>query len=62
MSIELLVQILGGLTGIAIAYAMYRIAERKHNRILAMLEAEHKIEMEKLRKQQLDAIRRQQRQ
>ena len=28
MSIELLVQILGGLTGIAVAYAIHRIAER----------------------------------
>ena len=62
MSIELLVQILGGLTGLGIAYAWYYLDERKHNRILGMLEAEHKIEMEKLRKQQLDAIRRQQRQ
>jgi hypothetical protein len=55
----LLVQIAGGLTGIAVAYAMHRFVERKYERIDAQLRAEHKIEMEKLRQAQLAAIRKQ---
>ena len=50
MSIELLVQILGGLTGIAIAYAMYRIAERPYERSTAEARIKFEAEMEELRK------------
>ena len=50
MSIELLVQILGGLTGIAIAYAMYRIAERPYERSTAETRIKFEAEMEEIRK------------
>ena len=50
MSIELLVQILGGLTGIAIAYAMYRIAERPYERSTAEARIKFEAEIEELRK------------
>lgn len=53
MSIELLVQMLGGITGIAIAYAWYRIDERRLDRIDAELAEQHRIEMEEIRKQAL---------
>ena len=59
MSIELLVQILGGLTGIAIAYAMYRIAERKYELINAKQRAKHLAEMEEIRKQKLTELNKQ---
>ena len=52
MSIELLVQILGGLTGIAIAYAMYRIAERPYERSTAEARIKFEAERAELRKKQ----------
>lgn len=55
----LLVQILGGLTGIAIAYAMHRVVEQKYERIEAELQAQHQLEMEKIRQKELAAIRQQ---
>lgn len=55
----LLVQILGGLIGIAIAYGMHRFFERKYERIDEALRIQHKIEMEKIRQAQLAAIRKQ---
>ena len=50
MSIELLVQILGGLTGIAVAYAMHRFVERPYERSTAEARIKFEEEMEKLRK------------
>lgn len=55
----LLVQILGGLIGIAIAYGMHRFFEQKHERIDEALRAQHKIEMEKLRQARLAEIKQQ---
>jgi hypothetical protein len=46
MSIELLVQILGGLTGIGIAYAMHKIAERPYERSTAEARLKFEAEME----------------
>jgi hypothetical protein len=51
MSVESLVQIFGGLTGIGVAYLMHRFVERKYERIDAALRAQHKIDMEKIRQQ-----------
>jgi hypothetical protein len=53
----LLVQILGGLFGLGIAYGMHRYVERKYERIDEALRAKHKIEMEELRKSKLAALR-----
>jgi hypothetical protein len=50
MSIELLVQILGGLTGVGVAYVMYRIAERPYERITEEARIKFEAEMEELRK------------
>jgi membrane protein YqaA with SNARE-associated domain len=46
----LLVQILGGLTGIAVAYAMHRFVERPYERSTAEARVKFEEEMEKLRK------------
>jgi hypothetical protein len=51
MSIELLAQILGGLTGIAVAYAMHRIAERPYERITEEARIQFEAEMEEIRQQ-----------
>jgi membrane protein YqaA with SNARE-associated domain len=51
MSVELLVQTLGGLTGIAVAYAMHRFFERRHERVAEKLKAEHQIAVEEIRQQ-----------
>ena len=48
----LLVQILGGLTGIAIAYAMHRFVERPYERSTAEARLKFEAEMEELRKKQ----------
>ena len=53
MSIELLVQILGGLTGISIAYTMYYFVDKKDQRIEAEQLAQHQAEIEAIRKQAL---------
>lgn len=45
----LLVQILGGLCGIGIAYIWYRVDERKQERIDAELKKQHKAELEQIR-------------
>lgn len=50
MAIELLVQILGGLTGIGIAYTMYYFVNKKDQRIEAEQLARHQQEMEAMRK------------
>ena len=50
MSIEILVQILGGLTGIAVAYAIHRIAERPYERSTAEARIKFEAEMEEIRK------------
>lgn len=49
MSIELLVQIAGGLCGIGIAYVMYRIAERPYERITEEARIKFEAEMEEIR-------------
>ena len=46
----LLVQILGGLTGIAIAYAMHRFVERPYERSTAEARVRFEAEMEEIRK------------
>jgi hypothetical protein len=51
MSIELLVQILGGLTGIGVAYAMHRIAERPYERSTAEARLKFEAEMAEIRRQ-----------
>jgi len=51
MFIELLVQILGGLTGIGIAYAMHKIAERPYERSTAEARLKFEAEMEEIRQQ-----------
>jgi hypothetical protein len=53
MSVELLVQILGGLTGIGVAWTMNYFVERKQRRIEAEAEARHRAEIEAIRKQAL---------
>jgi short-subunit dehydrogenase involved in D-alanine esterification of teichoic acids len=45
----LLIQILGGLTGIGIAYAMHRFVERKYERITAEARVKYLAEMEEIR-------------
>lgn len=50
MYVELLVQILGGLTGIGIAYIMYYFVDQRDRRIEAEIEARHRAEMEAIRK------------
>jgi hypothetical protein len=50
----LLVQIIGGIFGIAIAYAMHRLAERPYERSTEEARIKFEAEMEKiLKKQQL---------
>lgn len=51
MFVELLVQILGGLTGLGIAYVMHRIAERPYERSTAEAKVKFETEMEEIRKQ-----------
>ena len=46
----LLVQILGGLTGLAVAYAMHRFVERPYERSTAEARVGYLAEMEQLRK------------
>ena len=46
----LLIQILGGLTGIAVAYAMHRFVERPYERSTAEARVKFEAEMEQLRK------------
>lgn len=55
----LLVQILGGLFGLGIAYAMDRFVERKHERSTAEARVKYLAEMEEIQKEKLAAIRRQ---
>jgi len=50
MHVELLVQILGGLTGIGIAYTMYYFVDQKDQRIEAEQLARHRAEIEAIRK------------
>jgi hypothetical protein len=50
MSVELLVQILGGLTGIGVAYVMHRIAERPYERSTAEAKVKFEAEMEEIRR------------
>ena len=50
MSIELLVQILGGLTGLSIAYAIHRFVERPYERSTEEARVKFEAEMEELRK------------
>jgi hypothetical protein len=57
MSIELLVQILGGLTGIAIAYAMHCIAEKPHERSTAEARIKFEAEIKEIRRKR-QAIKR----
>ena len=47
-----LVQILGGLTGIGIAYAMHRFVERPYERSTAEAHIKYLAEMEEIRKKQ----------
>lgn len=51
MTIELLVQILGGLFGFGIAYALYRIDKSKHDRISAEQQKQHGEDMKKFREE-----------
>ena len=50
MSYNLLAQILGGLTGIGIAYIWYRLDERPHERSTAEARIKFEAEMEEIRK------------
>lgn len=50
MSVELLVQIAGGLCGLGIAYAMHRFVERPYERSTAEARIKYEAEMEELRK------------
>ena len=50
MSVELLIQIIGGATGWAIAWAMYYVVDRRDQRIEAELAEQHQREMEAIRK------------
>jgi hypothetical protein len=56
MSVELLVQTLGGLTGIAVAYAMHRIAERPYERSTAEARVKFEAEMAEIRRKR-DALK-----
>ena len=51
MSVELLVQILGGLTGVGIAYAMHRIAEIPYERSTEEARIKFEAEMAEIRQQ-----------
>ena len=51
MSIELLVQILGGLLGLGVAYVMHRIAERPYERSTKEARLKFEAEMEEIRQQ-----------
>jgi hypothetical protein len=51
MSVELLVQVLGGITGIAVAYAMHRIAERPYERSTKEARIQFEAEMAEIRRQ-----------
>ena len=53
MSIELLVQILGGLTGLGIAYIMYYFVNQRDLRIEEEIKEKNKLELELFRKQKL---------
>lgn len=53
MSIELLVQIIGGLTGIGIAYTMHRFAERPYERSIEEARVRFEAEMEQIRQQKI---------
>ncbi len=55
----LLVQILGGIFGLACAYAMHRFVEQKYERSTAEARVKYLAEMEEIRKAKLAAIRRQ---
>jgi hypothetical protein len=46
----LLIQILGGLTGIAVAYAMHRFVERPYERSTAEARVRFEAEMAEIRK------------
>lgn len=50
MSYNLLAQILGGLLGWVIAYAMHRIAERPHERRIEEARIKFEAEMEEIRR------------
>ena len=50
MPVELLVQILGGLLGLGVAYAMHRVAERPHERRTEEARIKFEAEMEELRR------------
>jgi hypothetical protein len=56
MSIELLVQILGGLTGLGIAYAMHRFVERPYERSTAEARIKFEAEMAEIRRKR-DALK-----
>ena len=53
MSIELLVQILGGVTGLGISYVMYYFVNQRDLRIDEEIKEKNKLELESLRKQKL---------
>ena len=53
MSIELLVQILGGLTGLGIAYIMYYFVNQRDLIIEEEIKEKNKLELELFRKQKL---------
>lgn len=53
MSIELLVQALGGLTGLGIAYVMYYFVNQRDLRIEEEIKEKNKLELELFRKQKL---------
>ena len=53
MSIELLVQALGGLTGLGIAYIMYYFVNQRDLRIEEEIKEKNKLELELFRKQKL---------
>jgi len=50
MSVELLVQIAGGICGLGIAYAMHRFVERPYERSTEEARIKYEAEMEELRK------------
>ena len=52
MSIESLAQILGGVFGVAVAYAMHRFVERPYERSTAEARIKFEAEMAELRKNQ----------
>lgn len=53
MSIELLVQILGGVTGLGISYVMYYFVNQRDLRIEEEIKEKNKLELESFRKQKL---------